>query len=263
MLSRTFFSVLAFFLGMGMTGGKMSVRTQILMGNIPVTITLPIDGKREEALTHMSQAFALARQIEGEVRALEAGTVDPTTSPHLSHLLQSSRHFSERTGGAFDIFHSGPPDLGGIAKGYMVDAMAGVLRQKGHRHFLINAGGDLWAEGKDHGKPWAIAIQDPTGPPGQAITTLWFSNQGIATSGTYERGNHIMNPSTHRPADPVYSSVSVIAETTEAADALATAGFVMGREAGPFFKGLIGAGEPLQAILIDKAGEIRWIEMKE
>ena len=127
-------------------------------------------------------------------------------------------------------------DLGGIAKGYIVDQGVGILR----RHVssaLVNAGGDIYALGaKPGGKPWAIGVQDPRRPEDLSafIETLYVTDRAVATSGNYaryfevegERYSHIVDPRTGRPVDKV-PSATVVAPDATTADALATAASVL------------------------------------
>lgn len=131
----------------------------------------------------------------------------------------------------------GKPGMGvtldGIAKGYIVDAMAGTLARNGVRRFLINAGGDIRTAGaREDGKPWTIGVRDPWAA-GDFPDAIHLTDAAVATSGGYEiyfdrdrRFHHIVDATTGRSPQQC-ASVSVIAPTAMAADALATAVFVM------------------------------------
>ncbi|WP_294447327.1 FAD:protein FMN transferase [uncultured Mailhella sp.] len=124
--------------------------------------------------------------------------------------------------------------LDGIAKGYIADEGARVMRSFGVRNFLINAGGDIVADGDKAGTPWRVAVENPEKYRGNtaypAVRTL--KNQAMATSGSYEnvlgeKGelNHLINPVTGRCA--TLPGASVVASSAMEADALATALCVM------------------------------------
>jgi thiamine biosynthesis lipoprotein len=128
--------------------------------------------------------------------------------------------------------------LDGIAKGYVVDRMASVLAEQGLRDFLIDAGGDIRTSGsREDGLPWRVGVQDPR-KQGDLPDIIGLSGGAVATSGSYEiyfdrdrTYHHIVSARTG--ASPNMSqSVSVLAPTTLAADALATAVFVMGPKRG-------------------------------
>ncbi len=131
--------------------------------------------------------------------------------------------------------------LDGIAKGYIVDKASEVLMSRNIRNHLINAGGDIRGRGlRQDRKPWAIAIQDPKKEK-RYPDIIDMSDGAIATSGNYEvyfdrekMFHHIVNPFTGR-SPQASISVSIIAETTMAADALSTSVFVMDPGQGTIF----------------------------
>jgi thiamine biosynthesis lipoprotein len=129
-------------------------------------------------------------------------------------------------------------DLGSIAKGYGVDAIAGVLTGSGIDDFLVEIGGELYGSGMNrHKKPWSVGITHPlkTGSDAGLYKVVNLENRAIATSGDYrnffEFGgktySHIIDPKTGYPVDNQVVSASVIADTCTFADALATAFVVM------------------------------------
>ncbi len=129
-------------------------------------------------------------------------------------------------------------DLGGIAKGYIVDQAMALLNRRGLRDALINAGGDIRASGSAESPPWRIGVQDPF-EEGRLLGFFSLQEGAVVTSGMYERyfeaeeGKfaHIMDPGTGRPVEGLLSA-TVIAEESFIADALATAVMVMGRQDG-------------------------------
>lgn len=128
--------------------------------------------------------------------------------------------------------------LDGIAKGYIVDRMASTLERHGVRRYLIDAGGDIRARGRSaRGTSWAIGVRDPRGGD-EFPDVIGLQDGAVATSGGYARFlsgapecHHIVSPDTGRSPDAV-AGVSVAAPDALTADALATAVFVLGRDAG-------------------------------
>ena len=129
--------------------------------------------------------------------------------------------------------------LGGIAKGYAIDQAVAVLQESGIGHAMVNAGGDIRVLGsKFPGRAWHVGIQDPRSPKA-LIEELALVDCAVATSGDYERFffhdgvryHHILDPRTGFPARGC-RSVTVISKTAMAADALATAVFILGPEKG-------------------------------
>lgn len=132
-------------------------------------------------------------------------------------------------------------DLGGIAKGYAVDRAVEVLRLGGITSAAVNAGGDIVLLGDRQGQPWRIGIQHPR-QKDELLTTLPVVNRAVVTSGDYERFfeqggrryHHIFDPRSGQPAR-LSQSVTVVAKDAASADALATAAFVLGPQAGLAF----------------------------
>jgi thiamine biosynthesis lipoprotein len=120
-------------------------------------------------------------------------------------------------------------DLGAVAKGLAIDTAARELAS--FPDFAIDAGGDLYLAGSSpRGEPWSVGIRHP-GHEVELLATLRVSGQAICTSGTYERGSHILDGRTGAPAEGV-ASATVVAPGAMLADALATAAFVLGPTAG-------------------------------
>jgi len=151
-------------------------------------------------------------------------------------------------------------DLGGIAKGYIVDRAVEVLQAAGVSSGTVDAGGDIRAIGsKPDGSPWRIGIRHPR-ERRELVAVVELRDQAIVTSGDYERFftvgeqryHHLLNPQTGMPARGV-TSVTIVAPDAFTADAYSTAVFVMGRERGmAFVESLPG----VEAIILTEDGEI-------
>jgi len=130
-------------------------------------------------------------------------------------------------------------NLGGIGKGYAVDRAVDILRRRGLKDFLIQAGGDMYVAGKHGDRPWRLGIRDPRGPADRSFATLELSNGTFSTSGDYERFfikdgrrySHIIDPTTGQPAR-LCRSVTMVTDRAVLADALAKGVFILGPEAG-------------------------------
>ena len=152
-------------------------------------------------------------------------------------------------------------DLGGIAAGYAVDEAAGILRRYGFKNFFIDLGGDMHVEGETcAGGPWKLGIRDPK-QKDQMMDVVFLSNAGITTSGNYEKFfeidgkkySHIMDPRSAMPQEGTISA-TVIAPTTIAADALATAMCVMKPEEGITLIDSLGEGYAVILMTRDAGG---------
>ncbi len=132
-------------------------------------------------------------------------------------------------------------DLSGIAKGFAVDELATLLERAGVGQYLVEIGGELRGRGlSPRGSPWRVGVERPAGARGTVQRVVRLDAGALATSGDthnfFEGGgrrfSHIIDPRTGRPVAHGLASVTVIAETAMAADALSTALMVMGPEAG-------------------------------
>ncbi len=139
-------------------------------------------------------------------------------------------------------------DLGGIAKGYIVDKAVQLLQDSGAKHILVDAGGDVRVYGGRPGesrfapaRPARIGVQDPRAAGG-LVAIVSTMDGAVLTSGDYERFffangvrySHIMDPRSGYPSQGV-SSVTVVAHSAALADGIATAAMVLGAEEGLAF----------------------------
>ena len=186
-------------------------------------------------------------QASSEISRLNRGRLDlKDAHPDVQFVLRRCEELRAETGGYFDIRAAGLPDEiaqrygvqtsgavdpSGFVKGWSVDRAAKILEAAGARNFAINAGGDALVRGCPGDEPkWRIGIQHPL-IKDKLAAVVPATDLAIATSGTYERGAHIIDPYTGAPP-PGVLSVSVIGPELGTADAYATAAFAMG-VAGP------------------------------
>jgi len=135
--------------------------------------------------------------------------------------------------GAFDIaFGARNPDAprldpSGVVKGWAIERAADLLGQAGARCFSINAGGDVVTRGRPAGSAgWRVGIQHPW-EPDRVAAVLQLDDAAVATSGLYERGEHVLDPRTGSPARELVS-VTVVGPDAALADAYATATVALG-----------------------------------
>ena len=150
-------------------------------------------------------------------------------------------------------------NLGGIAKGYVVERGIDLLQRRGIRNAIVTAGGDSRLLGDRRGRPWMVGIRDPR-KDGEVAISVPLADEAISTSGDYERYfeedgvryHHIIRPSTGEPASGVYSA-TVFGPDAVITDALSTSVFVMGVERGLT---LIGSLPDYESIVIDDEGKV-------
>jgi thiamine biosynthesis lipoprotein len=162
-------------------------------------------------------------------------------SPEVREVLAACDAVTEETFGAFDIAFAadvrvaarpgfGPIDPSGFVKGWALERAAAILEHHGTSNFAINAGGDVLTRGRpEPDRDWTIGIQHPIRGDATAATVSG-TDLSVATSGRYERGDHIIDPRSAAPATRLLSA-SVVASDLGRADAYATAAMVLGDEA--------------------------------
>jgi thiamine biosynthesis lipoprotein len=165
----------------------------------------------------------VSRLIRGEIGAAD-------TSPELREVLAMSEEIRLTSEGYFDIRGHRPdgrPDPTGLVKGWSLENAGRILESAGARNYCINGGGDIVARGEAApGQAWRIGIRHPLIADALA-TVLAVRNGAVATSGAYERGEHIRDPFTGRaPID--LRSITIVGPSLTFADAYATAAFAMG-----------------------------------
>lgn len=154
-------------------------------------------------------------------------------------------------------------DAGGIAKGWIADALVAAMEAHGLAGIIVNLGGNVAVSGtKPTGEPWRVGIRDPR-EPSQLIGAVPLAFGSAVTSGVYERCftapdgtfyHHILDPRTGMPVETDVAGVTVICEKSIDAEGFSTTLLALGLE-----RGLALARrhpEISQAFFIDTAGTI-------
>lgn len=172
-------------------------------------------------------------------------------SADLREVLALAQTTKEETDGYFDIYHNGRCNPSGLVKGWAIWRAAKLLWQKGFKNFYIDAGGDIQTSGVNQvGEAWRLGIRHPF-ELDKIVKVLAVSNGGVATSGTYLRGQHVYNP--RDPVQPLTEIVSltVVGPNVYEADRFATAAFAKQRAG----LELIAKRPGLEGYMIDKNGQ--------
>jgi Membrane-associated lipoprotein involved in thiamine biosynthesis len=127
--------------------------------------------------------------------------------------------------------------LGGVAKGYAVDRAADILQSGGVTDAVINLGGTV----RNIGRSGKVGIRNPFEPE-KIAACVESVGEAVVTSGLYERGNHIYDPISCKPALGDLASVTVLGSDGAAADAAATACMVLGFRKSPGLLSSFGLG---------------------
>ena len=151
--------------------------------------------------------------------------------PEIAEVLRRCAEVEAETDGAFTAYPAGRLDPSGWVKGWAIEEVDRLLAAAGSRNHLIVGGGDVQARGEAAlGRPWTVGIADPLHPDRYAALVCG-RDFAVATSGTAERGAHIIDPATAEPATG-FASVTLIGARVAHADAYATAVFAMGPQRG-------------------------------
>ena len=166
----------------------------------------------------------LSRLARGELEEREC-------SAELRHVLALADDLCRTSDGYFDVRHHRPDgrlDPSGLVKGWATEKAAHVLDAAGLHSYCLNVGGDVIARGgPEQGRGWRVGIRHP-GDASRLARALEVRDLAVATSGSYERGDHIWDPHTGTPAAD-WASVTVVGPSLTYADVYATAAFAMGR----------------------------------
>lgn len=231
----------------------MTRRTELVMGGMPFTVA--VCGDADPAL--IDAVFAEVRRIEAvfspfrpasAVARLAAGVaIEDDADAEVRRVLAACRAFGDATGGYFSAWASGALDPCGLVKGWAIRRVSDMLAAGGHAHHFVDGGGDVLARGLSPASArWRVGIRHPVVHE-RVISVVAVSDLAVATSGTYERGAHIIDPHTGIAATELVS-LTVVGPDIVAADAYATAAFAMGRHGIAFVEGLAG----YEALAVDR-----------
>lgn len=221
---------------------------QVTAGVMGMPVSLRIVDPRASAgdgeavftyLRHIDAVFSTYKSESETARINRGELLEGEASEEMRTIIALCRQTKAETGGYFDANFRGRFDPAGLVKGYAIQRAAELLQGRGFLNFYVEAGGDIQTFGHNHlGRKWRVGIRDPLKPSGLTCV-VHLSGEGIATSGTYERGEHIYNPIERRPANEI-ASVSIIASNVYDADRFATAAFAMGEAGIRFIQTLPG-----------------------
>ncbi len=213
---------------------------------MPIVVEVGDDGSWSAAVDEVfrwfefvDETFSLYR-ADSQVSRLNRGELE-LEDCHLAvrSVLGRCERLRVETGGYFDARAAGSAfasggrlparavDPSGLVKGWSVEGASRILGRAGARNYSVNAGGDIRLRGGPRpGESWRIGIQHPK-ERDRLAAVLVADDLAIATSGEYERGEHIVDPHTgRRPQDVL--SVTIVGPDLALADAYATAAFAMG-----------------------------------
>jgi thiamine biosynthesis lipoprotein len=204
----------------------------------------------DEVFSTYRDTSQISRLARGELTVAEC-------APEVDEVLQLGAEAERLSDGWFSTTYEGRLDPTGIVKGWAAERAAQLLRAAGVGGVSVNGGGDVQMFGAPgpH-RPWRVGVSDPLRPGGLAavISAAGTDELAVATSGTAERGTHIVDPRTGKSAVTDLVAVTVVAPRLTWADCWATAAFAMGsREGLAWLESL----PDVEALLITAGDEVR------
>ncbi len=195
------------------------------------------DGSLAEAVAWLhwvDRVFSPYRADSAVSRLADGAVTVAGCPPEVAEVIEACARVAERSGGYFTDHPAGRFDPTGYVKGWAVERAAALLSAAGSVSHLVNGGGDVCCVGGRPDPaappgplvPWRVGVADPL-RPGRLALVVEAADCGVATSGTAERGDHIVNPHAGRPAQGL-ASLTVAGPSLALADAYATAAFAMG-----------------------------------
>ncbi len=213
---------------------------------MPITVEVADISATKDALNkifsyfeYVDEKFSTYKETS-EISRINRGELkEPEFSGDMKTILALSEETKKQTNGYFDIVRGdGTYDPSGLVKGWSIYNASNILLKDGFVDFYIDAGGDVQVHGKNaEHKTWSVGIKNPFNQK-EIVKVLYVQNEGVATSGTYIRGQHIYDPK--KRSEPITDIVSltVVGPNIYEADRFATAAFAMGKEGVAFIEKL-------------------------
>ena len=225
-------------------------QTKLIMG---MPITIEVDGSGDLSVI-FKELFDFFKTVDNrfstykkqsEISKINRGEIKRKDySKEMKIIFNLAEKTKQETSGYFDIFNGQIIDPSGIVKGWAILEAAKNLRKKGVENFYIDAGGDVQVGCK----VWKVGIKNPFNQ-NEVVKVLKIKNKGVATSGSYIRGDHIYDPKEKKALKETVS-LTVVGPDILEADRFATAAFAMGKSGINFIENQKG----FEGYMIDSLG---------
>ncbi|MCL5113466.1 MAG: FAD:protein FMN transferase [Patescibacteria group bacterium] len=209
-------------------------KTKIIMG-MPITIHIEdcddthIFNDVFNYLKDIDQVFSTYKK-NSLISKINNGLQQEYWPRQVRQIFSLAKKTKKETNGFFNINHNGNIDPSGIVKGYAIYQASKLIKNAGYKNYFVDGSGDIQAMGgakQNKYQYWLIGIRNPF-EINSIVKNFKLRNKGIATSGSYIRGDHIYNPKTNNVIKEIVS-LTVIGPNVYEADRFATAAFAMGR----------------------------------
>ena len=217
-------------------------RSAPMMGSV-ASIHVHDDAPGDLVDVVIAEVFAELEQYEAMFSTFRMSSEISRINRSELHLLDASREVIDvldacfflegASDGAFSTRRNdGSLDPAGFVKGWAVERASRRFDAAGLKHWYVSLGGDM-----QMGDPppnshlqdgWKVGIADPL-HPGEVVAALAMQRGAVATSGSAERGRHIIDQRSGA-SNEYWSSITVTGPSLTWADAFATTAFVIGEE---------------------------------
>jgi len=171
--------------------------------------------------------------------------------PDLADVLELCSEVEAETSGYFTASWDAQLDPTGLVKGWAIERASRILVAHGSHNHAVNGGGDIQLAGEAApGQPWRVGVSDPLDRT-RVLAVVPGHDLAVATSGSSERGAHIISPFAGGPASGL-ASVTIVGRWLTRVDAYATAAFAMGPDGLGWIEGLPG----YEALLVSADGVV-------
>ena len=227
---------------------------------MPVTVDVRDRGAKGQALDQVFADLEFVDQVfspfipDSEVSRIGRGELRPEEgSAVLQQVLNLCDLYETATDGYFSAWIAGRLDPSGLVKGWAIDRACDILDGYGYRDYYVEAAGDVRTRRPSGtGAPWRIGIRHPV--EREKVTRIIEAGDlAVATSGTYEKGAHILDPHTGTEVTR-WLSFTVVGADIMQADVYATAAFAMGDRGLDFIEAMPG----WEAYAIDLGLQATW-----
>jgi thiamine biosynthesis lipoprotein len=190
-------------------------------------------------LHHVDSVFSTYRPDSDICRLQREELSLDAADPEVSVVLDLCAQVQAETGQHFSAVVDGRIDPTGLVKGWAIERASALLSRRGARNHAVNGGGDMQLVGEAaSGRPWRVGITHPADRH-RVFAVVEGRDIAVATSGTSERGQHIVDPF-RGTAPTALLSATVVGPSLTRADAYATAAFVMGHAATTWLDRVVG-----------------------
>ncbi len=214
--------------------------TRLMMG-MPITVVIVSHDKITQNsvqktidevfdyFKYVDQTFSVYKE-DSEICKINSGLLQIRDAcADVREIFELAEQTKKQTDGYFDIKNrKGLLDPSGIVKGWAIFNASKIIEKNDFRNYYVNAGGDIQVGGNnEQGQKWKVGIENPF-KQGEIVKTVYLSDCGIATSGTYIRGQHIYNPKNKDEILNDVASLTIIGPNVYEADRFSTPCFAMG-----------------------------------